>query len=108
MSKRVLKRDWKNFDPAQQQQFVTEFRETLSARYGEDLGRYGKFDGTPVDYRLRDGSGWQVIDVVIENVSLVSSFRTQFAEVLSKSGPTGVLKKLEERNAARAAAKGKD
>ena len=134
MSKLVLKRDWKKFDPAQQQQFVTEFREHLSARYGENLGRYenekvevtsnhtetngdvtvktvirgGKFDGTPVDYRLRDGSGWQVIDVVIENVSLVSSFRTQFAEVLSKSGPSGVLKKLEERNAARTAAKGKD
>jgi phospholipid transport system substrate-binding protein len=131
MSKLVLKRDWKKFDPAQQKEFVTEFREHLSARYGENLGKYdsekvdvtaavaetngdvtvktvirgGKYDGTPVDYRLRNGSGWQVIDVVIENVSLVSSFRTQFADVLAKSGPTGVLAKLKERNAARAAAK---
>jgi phospholipid transport system substrate-binding protein len=134
MSKLVLKRDWKKFDAAQQQAFVEQFREHLSARYGEDLGKYekervevtaqhaetngdvsvktvirgGKFDGTPVDYRLRQGSGWQVIDVVIENVSLVSSFRTQFADVLAKSGPVGVLKKLEERNAARAAAKAKN
>ncbi len=133
MSKLVLKRDWKKFDAAQQQEFVIQFREHLSARYGENLGRYenekvevtsqhtetngdvsvktvirgGQYDGTPVDYRLRLGSGWQVIDVVIENVSLVSSFRTQFADVLAKSGPTGVLKKLEERNAARAAAKAK-
>ncbi len=133
MSKLVLKRDWKKFDAAQQQKFVVEFREHLSARYGENLGRYeneqvevtsqhtetnddvsvktvirgGQYDGTPVDYRLRRGSGWQVIDVVIENVSLVSSFRTQFADVLAKSGPAGVLKKLEERNAARAAAKAK-
>jgi len=131
MSKLVLKRDWKKFDAAQQQEFVTEFREHLSARYSENLGRYenekvevtsdhaetngdvsvktvirgGKYDGTPVDYRLRKGSDWQVIDVVIENVSLVSSFRTQFADVLAKSGPTGVLAKLKERNAARAAAK---
>ena len=131
MSKLVLKRDWKQFDAAQQKEFVTEFREHLSARYGENLGKYdsekvevtgtqaetngdvtvktvirgGKYDGTPVDYRLRNGSGWQVIDVVIENVSLVSSFRTQFADVLAKSGPTGVLAKLKERNAARAAAK---
>lgn len=131
MSKLVLKRDWKKFDAAQQQEFVTEFREHLSARYGENLGRYenekvevtshhaetngdvsvktvirgGKFDGTPVDYRLRNASQWRVIDVVIENVSLVSSFRTQFADVLSKSGPTGVLAKLKERNAARKAAK---
>jgi len=131
MSKLVLKRDWKKFDAAQQQEFVAEFKEHLSARYGENLGRYerekvevtsdhpetngdvtvktvirgGKYDGTPVDYRLRNASEWRVIDVVIENVSLVSSFRTQFADVLSKKGPTGVLAKLKERNAARAAAK---
>ena len=133
MSKLVLKRDWKKFDAAQQQQFVEQFREHLSARYGESLGKYadekvevtsdhpetngdvsvmtvirgGKFDGTPVEYRLRHESDWRVIDVVIENVSLVSSFRTQFADVLEKSGPSGVLKKLEERNATRAAAKDK-
>jgi phospholipid transport system substrate-binding protein len=133
MSKLVLKRDWKKFDTAQQQEFVEQFREHLSARYGENLGKYerekvevtsdhtetngdvsvktvirgGKFDGTPVDYRLRNASEWRVIDVVIENVSLVSSFRTQFADVLAKSGPTGVLTKLKERNAARAAAKAK-
>jgi phospholipid transport system substrate-binding protein len=131
MAKLTLKRDWKKFDAAQQQEFVKEFRDHLSARYGENIGRYenekvevtghkpetngdvsvktvirgGKFDGTPVDYRLRKGSDWRVIDVVIENVSLVSSFRTQFADVLSKNGPTGVLAKLKERNAARAAAR---
>ncbi len=131
MSKLVLKRDWKKFDAAQQQEFVAEFKEHLSARYGENLGRYerervevtsdrketngdvtvktvirgGKYDGTPVDYRLRNASEWRVIDVVIENVSLVSSFRQQFSDVLQKSGPTGVLAKLKERNAARAAAK---
>lgn len=129
MAKLTLKRDWKKFDAAQQQEFVKEFRDHLSARYGENIGRYenekvevvshksetngdvsvktvirgGKYDGTPVDYRLRSGSEWRVIDVVIENVSLVSSFRTQFADVLSKNGPTGVLAKLKERNAARAA-----
>src|SRR5262245_42250651 len=131
MSKLVLKRDWKKFDAGQQQEFVAEFREHLSARYGENLGRYerenvevashqtekngdvtvntvirgGKYDGTPVNYRLRKNSDWQVIDVVIENVSLVSSFRQQFADVLARSGPTGVLAKLKERNAARAAGK---
>jgi phospholipid transport system substrate-binding protein len=134
MSKLVLKRDWRQFSPAQQQEFVKEFREHLSARYGENIGKYdrekvevttdqletngdvsvktvirgGQYDGTPVDYRLRKGSGWQVIDVVVENVSLVSSFRTQFAEVLDKSGPAGVLKKLKQLNAARAAARQDD
>jgi phospholipid transport system substrate-binding protein len=131
MSKLVLKRDWRRFDTAQQEEFVTEFTEHLSARYGENLGRYenetvevtrqqtetngdvtvatvirgGRFDGTPVNYRLRNDSEWRVIDVVIENVSLVSSFRKQFADVLQRSGPSGVLERLKKRNAARAAAK---
>jgi len=131
MSKLVLKRDWKRFTPAQRDEFVTEFKEHLSARYGENLGRYenekvevtrhqsetngdvtvetvirgGRFDGTPVDYRLRRGSDWRVIDVVIENVSLVSSFRKQFADVLERSGPTGVLERLKKRNAERTAGK---
>lgn len=131
MSKLVLKRDWKRFDAGQQQEFVEEFKEHLSARYGENLGRYenekvevtshrsetngdvtvrtvirgGRYDGTPVNYRLRNASEWRVIDVVIENVSLVSSFRQQFADVLERGGPSGVLARLKERNAARAAAK---
>ncbi|MEN8159160.1 MAG: ABC transporter substrate-binding protein, partial [Myxococcota bacterium] len=40
MSKLVLKRDWKRFDAAQREEFVAEFKEHLSARYGENLGRY--------------------------------------------------------------------
>ena len=73
--------------------------------FGRTGPRGGQYDGTPVNYRLRNASQWRVIDVVIENVSLVSSFRTQFADVLSKNGPTGVLAKLKERNAARAASR---
>ncbi len=131
MSKLVLKRDWKRFDPAQRDEFVTQFKEHLSARYGENIGRYenegvevtrsqpetngdvtvatvirgGRYDGTPVNYRLRNASDWRVIDVVIENVSLVSSFRKQFADVLERSGPEGVLERLKKRNAEREAAK---
>jgi phospholipid transport system substrate-binding protein len=131
MSKLVLKRDWKRFDTTQRDEFVAEFKEHLSARYGEDLGRYenekvevtsqqsetngdvtvetvirgGRFDGTPVNYRLRNASDWLVIDVVIENVSLVSSFRKQFADVLERSGPEGVLERLKKKNAQREAAK---
>jgi phospholipid transport system substrate-binding protein len=131
MSKLVLKRDWKRFDDAQREEFVTEFKEHLSARYSENLGRYenekveltrhqtetngdvtvetvirgGRFDGTPVNYRLRNNSDWRVIDVVIENVSLVSSFRKQFADVLQRSGPSGVLERLKKKNAERAEAK---
>jgi phospholipid transport system substrate-binding protein len=64
----------------------------------------GAADGIEVDYRLRrkdrkpDGR-WMVIDVIVEGVSLVSSYRSQFAEVLNHSDPGEVLKQLREKNA---------
>ena len=64
----------------------------------------GAADGIEVDYRLRrkdreaDGP-WMVIDVIVEGVSLVSSYRSQFAEVLNHSDPSEVLKQLREKNA---------
>jgi phospholipid transport system substrate-binding protein len=65
----------------------------------------GAADGIEVDYRLRrkgrnkDGP-WMVIDVIVEGVSLVSSYRAQFAEVLSHKDPSELLKQLREKNAA--------
>jgi phospholipid transport system substrate-binding protein len=64
----------------------------------------GAADGIVVDYRLRrkdrkkDGP-WMVIDVIVEGVSLVSSYRSQFTEVLSHEDPSEVLKQLREKNA---------
>ena len=64
----------------------------------------GAADGIEVDYRLRrkdrktDGA-WMVIDVIVEGVSLVSSYRSQFAEVLNHNDPSEVLKQLREKNA---------
>ncbi|MCP5069912.1 MAG: ABC transporter substrate-binding protein, partial [bacterium] len=51
-------------------------------------------------YRLRDREGlWKVIDVKIEGISLISSFRSQFKEVLSQNGPDEVLRRLKEKTA---------
>jgi phospholipid transport system substrate-binding protein len=127
MSKLVLKRDWKRFSPAEQKQFVSEFTEYLSASYGTRIARYanedvvtlgarseanldvtvqtaiegGQFDGATVDYRMRLLAGqWQVIDVVIEGISLVSNFRQQFADVIAKGGPQELLARLAAKNAA--------
>jgi len=64
----------------------------------------GAADGIEVDYRLRrkdrkpDGR-WMVIDVIVEGVSLVLSYRSQFAEVLNHGDPGEVLKQLREKNA---------
>jgi phospholipid transport system substrate-binding protein len=125
MSRLVLARNWRRFSTDQQGQFVEQFREYLSAAYGDRIERYdqekvdlagarleprgdvtvttrivgGEADGVQVDYRLRQrDDAWRVIDVVIEGISLVSSYRDQFTEVLGKGGPEELLRRLREKN----------
>jgi len=125
MSKLVLKRDWKRFTLPEQKDFVAEFTKYLSASYGTRIARYanedvvthgarvevnddvtvqtaikgGQFDGATIDYRMRlIGEKWQAIDVVIEGISLVSNFRSQFADVIEKGGPQELLKRIKAKN----------
>lgn len=51
----------------------------------------------PVDYIMRKTDcGWQVFDVVVEGVSYVVTFRTQFNEELRENGFEDVMKRLRE------------
>ena len=52
----------------------------------------------PIDYRvyLHDGK-WKVYDVVVEGISLVQNYRTQFREILANNPPEEVLKILREK-----------
>src|SRR5439155_717463 len=53
-----------------------------------------------VDYRLRqENDAWRIIDVVIERVSLVANFRSQFQEIMGSGGPAKLLDVLREKNA---------
>ena len=127
MARLVLGRDWKRLDAAERDEFVDQFTTYLANDYGSRLERYeqqevevmaeqpkprgdvavrtkvlgGENDGAIVDYRMRkQGDEWRIIDVVIEGISLVSNFRDQFGEVISRDGPQELLRKLRERNAA--------
>lgn len=126
MSKLVLARNWKKFDDAQRSEFIEQFKLYLSRNYGSRLDRYrqtdvvivdarveprndvtvqskvvgGEFDDIKLDYRLRRRTAeWKVIDVVIEGVSLVANFRSQFREVLSQKGPEALLERMRAKNA---------
>jgi phospholipid transport system substrate-binding protein len=128
----VLARNWRRFSEAQRGEFLTEFRRHLSLTYGQSVEGYadesirvertraeGNGDVTVrtkivgaaadpilVDYRLRSrAERWLVIDVIIEGVSLISNFRTQTQEIISESGPAGLIERLRTRNQ-EAAAKG--
>jgi phospholipid transport system substrate-binding protein len=132
MSRLILARNWKRFSEVQQGEYVREFKRYLANNYGSRIERYnqeevkivgeraeprgdvtvrtrivgGQFDDATVDYRLRERDGsWKVIDVIIEGISLVSNFRDQFKEVLSRGGPERLLEKLREKNASLESAK---
>jgi phospholipid transport system substrate-binding protein len=126
MSRLVLARAWKSFSPKQREEYIKEFKLYLANNYGGRINRYdqeeveilgvreeprgdvtvrtrivgGEFENTLVDYRMRKKDGeWLVIDVIIEGISMVSNFRDQFKEVLSRGGPEHLLEKLREKNA---------
>ena len=55
-----------------------------------------------MDYRLRKrDAAWHAIDVITESVSLISNFRTQTQEIISKAGPQGLIERLREKNDSR-------
>jgi len=58
-----------------------------------------QYDGISMNYRLRfRAQKWQVIDIVIEGVSMLANFRAQFAEVVSREGVDGLLAAMRARN----------
>jgi phospholipid transport system substrate-binding protein len=55
----------------------------------------------PVNYRLlQEGDAWKVYDITVDGVSLIQSFRSQFASELSQGGMTQLLAALNKHNAA--------
>ena len=52
----------------------------------------------PLFYRLTDKSGsWKVYDVIIEGVSMVKNYRTQFKQNLAKDSPDKLIEILREK-----------
>ena len=122
---------WASFTPAQQKKFSDAFADLLLTTYlgkiegynGEKVTYTGERsnaagnrvevssditmkDGkkTPVSYRMMSKNGhWCVYDVLIEGVSLVKNYRTQFQDILTTASPDELTtriktKALEARN----------
>ena len=52
----------------------------------------------PVDYRMnKRGSDWLIYDVIIEGVSLVKNYRTQFAGILMKNTPQELINTIKQK-----------
>ena len=122
-SKRTLTRNWSKFSPAERVEFVKLFEQILEKSYIDKILDYSneKVDfykenmlsdnqaeiqtkivtaskEIPIYYRmiLKDGK-WKVYDVVVENVSLVQNYRTQFNDILTKNTPEQLLEILRKK-----------
>ncbi len=109
-AKRALGPHWQQRTPAERAEFVTLFRDLLEAAYvGEAVEgdqatvktRVVTKQGTeiPVDYRmLRESGDWRVYDVVIEGVSFVGNYRTQFNKIIQTSSYQDLVKRLRAKD----------
>jgi phospholipid transport system substrate-binding protein len=122
-SKRTLARNWSKLNTAQQEEFIQLFEQVLEKTYIDKILSYTheKIDfykesinsetqaevqtkvitsskEIPIFYRLILKNGaWKVYDVVVENVSLVQNYRTQFNDILAKNTPEQLLEILRKK-----------
>ena len=124
LSKRTLGRNWKKFSPEQQKEFTDLFSRLLEGVYADRLLAYSDekvvfeketelkkgrvevashirtADGKqiPLNYRTiqKDGK-WRVYDVVIEGVSMVKNYRSQFNKILKNGKPEDLLETLKKK-----------
>jgi phospholipid transport system substrate-binding protein len=122
----VLGKHWNQASKEQQDAFQTEFRSLLLRTYATALSKYRnqKIEYKPlranpgdtkvtvkteviqpggppiaIDYSLEKfANGWKVYDIVIEGVSLVTNYRSQFSNEIRQSNLDGLIKKLTDKN----------
>ena len=123
LSKRTLGRNWKKLDTKQRDEFIKLYRKLLDGVYMGRLLAYkdekvifskesmisekkaevfSNIDSgnkqIPINYRLvLKENQWKVYDVMIEGVSLVKNYRSQFNSILAKNEPEELLKILREK-----------
>lgn len=128
MTQLAVGRHWREASPAQQKALEDAFRTLLVNTYtaslnvastgkesidvkpaetkpGENdvivrtLVRTGNRQPIPVDYRMQKSpDGWKVYDVIVENLSLVTNYRSSFASEIQRSGIDGLIKALQAKN----------
>jgi phospholipid transport system substrate-binding protein len=122
-AQRALGPHWNARTPQERQEFVQLFADLLDRAYigkidfyqGEKVRYAGEtVDGdeatvktrivtkrgseVPVDYRMHAKNGrWLVYDVIIEGVSLVSNYRTQFNKVVQTESYPSLVQKLKSK-----------
>jgi phospholipid transport system substrate-binding protein len=122
-ARRSLGRHWQARTPAERDEFVQLFSDLLERSYISKVELYGgekiQYLGDtidsdqakvqtklltkggsdiPIEYRMsRKGDRWLVYDVIIEGVSLVANYRTQFNKIIQTSSYQELVKKMKNK-----------
>jgi len=123
MAKRALGKHWDSAAD-RQHEFVAAFAEFLGNSYIGKIGSYkdekilfvgertentraqvdtkivpGKGEPIAVSYRLhRVQGGWKIYDIVVEDISIVANYRSQFERMLSKGTFDDLVKRLRDKD----------
>src|SRR5215831_9128614 len=125
MAQRSLGQHWRTLTPQQQKEFVELFTDLLERSYinrienyrgGRQGVRYTKEDisgdnatvvteiksergeSATAEYRLlHKDNDWKVYDIIIEGVSLVNNYRTQFNNIIMKDSYAGLMKQMRQK-----------
>lgn len=123
MAKRSLGFHWRQLSPEERQEYVTLFTNLLERSYagkidlydGETVvfirevveDNYARVDSKivskrgeefSVDYKLlRTNGDWRIYDVVVENISLVNNYRSQFNRVISNSSYKNLIDRINQK-----------
>ncbi len=123
MAKRSLGANWRRRTPKEQEEFVRLFTDLLERAYADTIESYGdekivyvgeRLDGGYADvsskvltskgeefslnYRAHFvGGEWRVYDVVVENISMVNNYRSQFNRVISNSSFEELVRRLKDK-----------
>jgi phospholipid transport system substrate-binding protein len=123
MARRSLGPEWRRRTAAEQQEFVNLFTDLLQESYIGTIESYNgdkviykreiqdqnnaevqtmlttrREESYSINYRLRlVAKDWKVYDVVIENISVVNNYRSQFSRVLAKSSYEDLIRNMKEK-----------
>ena len=123
MSRRSLGTFWNEITPEEQEEFSRVFSNLLARTYLSKIETVkpgmvtvdkeevssdkavvkttvtSKGSDFPIDYKLQlDKTNWQVYDVVIENIGLVTNYRSEFAGIIRKEKFSGLMQRLKDKS----------
>lgn len=127
MSQSAMGRFWRDANEAQKDDITLQFRELLVRTYATALLGYSgqqieylpvnyragetkvmiptriaadNAPTIPINYRLRldDANNWLIYDIVVDNVSLITNYRSQFATAIRRQGIDGLIDALANKN----------